>query len=106
MVGKSKKNKTGYLKLGKTIFKNIFVFLMMVKNNICCFGDIIGKTDLSNEMAFSKVAILAIFRFAGMNMVVVVVVVVGCSLTRRAQPDQVSGNPLEIEEKLLSSDFL
>ena len=41
-------------------------FPMMVKNNICCFGDIIGKTDYScNEMTFSKVAILAIFRFAG-----------------------------------------
>ena len=35
---------------------------MMVKNNICCFGDIIGKTDLCIEMT---VAILAIFRFAG-----------------------------------------
>ena len=31
----------------------------MVKN-----GDIIGKTDLCNEITFSKVAILAIFRFA------------------------------------------
>ena len=37
---------------------------MMAKNNICCFGDIIGKADLCNEMTFSKVAILAIFRFA------------------------------------------
>ena len=38
---------------------------MMVKNNICCFGDIIGKTDLCNEMTFSQVVILAIFGFAG-----------------------------------------
>ena len=38
---------------------------MMVENNISCFGDIIGKTDLCNEMSFSKVGILAIFRFAG-----------------------------------------
>ena len=43
---------------------------MMVKKNICCFGDIIGKTDLCNEMTFSKVAILAIFRFAGYTSLV------------------------------------
>ena len=29
---------------------------MMVKNNICCFGDIMGKTDLYNKMLLSKVA--------------------------------------------------
>ena len=46
--GKSKKNITGYLKFS---FK--FVFPMMVKKNICCFGDIIGKTDLCNEISFS-----------------------------------------------------
>ena len=45
--------------------KNEFVFPMMVKNNICCFGDIIGKTDLCNEIAFSKLAILAILGSPG-----------------------------------------
>ena len=53
--------------IGKNKFRNKFVIPMMVKNNICCFGDIIGKTYLCNESPFSKVAISAIFRFAELS---------------------------------------
>ena len=65
LKGKVKRTKLG--QIGKNKLKNKFVFPIMVKNNICCFGGIIGKTDLCNEMSFSKVAILAIFRFAGLG---------------------------------------
>ena len=51
---KSKRNITGYLKLGKKNQNNKIVFYMWVKNKISTIADIIGNTDLGSECPVPK----------------------------------------------------